>query len=469
MNMFPTPPLMIRLTVFVALTMAAGMAITGLVLYSPSDWFTIAGGTVVLLALALPLMAIVAKWVIHPLIEIDNVAKQLQERGELGPIGAGKHDGFMELGRTLTHLAARSRERIEALETEQAKVAAILNSMVEGVVALDDNGRVILMNPSARRILNLGRDRVEGQFLLEVIRNRGLAQLVEQCHTLKKGERCRGEVEFTLPVRRILEANAMQLPFTATTQGTLLVLHDITELRRLEQVRVEFVANVSHELRTPLTAIRGYLETLLDESPRESANHRRFLEVAHAHAERLGRLVNDLLSLSDIETGKVVLKLEAVCLADVTSEVAAMFENEASKKQIALVNEVGHEYYAHADRDRLCQILVNLVDNAVKYTASSGRITFRALNRLDGRVRLFVEDTGQGIPPAALPRITERFYRVDKARSRDEGGTGLGLAIVKHLVQLHGGTLHIDSEVGRGTRIEVTLPVPQLAPTPSHS
>ena len=286
---------------------------------------------------------------------------------------------------------------------------------------------------------------------------------MEWCRTLNNAETCRREVELHTPNHRILEVNAMPLPLSDSLQGIVLVLHDITELRRLEQVRAEFVANVSHELRTPLTAIKGYLETLLDESPVEPVTHRRFLEVAHTHADRLGRLVNDLMNLSDIETGKVTLHLSPVHLSDVVNEVSGIFEKEANKKGITLVNHVPPELQAQADRDRLSQILVNLVDNAVKYTSANGRISFTVLSGGDaGLVTLRVQDTGQGIPATDLPRITERFYRVDKARSREEGGTGLGLAIVKHLIQLHAGTFVIDSELGRGTTIDITLPAPQL-------
>ena len=219
------------------------------------------------------------------------------------------------------------------------------------------------------------------------------------------------------------------------------------------------MANVSHELRTPLTAIKGYLETLIDETPAEPLTHRRFLEVAHTHADRLSRLINDLLNLSDIETGKVVLRTRSVGLQDFVNEAFTIFEKEATKRGVKLQNEISADMVVWADRDRLSQIFVNLVDNAVKYTPKGGSVTFKAFARGSKFIGFQVIDTGQGIPPTDLPRITERFYRVDKARSRELGGTGLGLAIVKHLVQLHGGTLHIDSEVGKGTIIEIGLPV----------
>ena len=204
-----------------------------------------------------------------------------------------------------------------------------------------------------------------------------------------------------MPQHRVLEVNAMPLALADQQRGLVLVLHDITELRRLEQVRAEFVANVSHELRTPLTAIKGYLETLLDESSPDPLMYRRFLEVAHTHADRLGRLVNDLMKLSDIETGKITLKQENVPLAEVVSEVVGIFQNKARQKGVTLANRVSPDILVKADRDRLSQILINLIDNAVKYTASSGEIRF--ITRQGDEVAeiiLSVQDTGQGIPPS---------------------------------------------------------------------
>jgi two-component system phosphate regulon sensor histidine kinase PhoR len=243
----------------------------------------------------------------------------------------------------------------------------------------------------------------------------------------------------------------------------LLVLHDVTELRRLERVRSEFVANVSHELRTPLTCIKGYLETLLDGALDDRAHARRFLEVAGTHAERLDRLIDDLLELSNIESGRVTLAPMRLDLEDVVTGVAAMFERQAAQKNQRIERSVSPGLAVRADRDRLVQILVNLVDNAVKFTPEGGRIRVEAEPGTDRRVEVRVRDTGIGIPSTDLPRLTERFYRVDRTRSREIGGTGLGLAIVKHLVQAHGGELRIESELGHGTTVSFTVPAAQEA------
>jgi len=394
-----------------------------------------------------------------PIAEAQHAAEGLARVCNLKEPMGGSGDELDDLRRTLTQLSSHVRGRMHMLEGERAKVTTILDSMVEGVMALDAQGRVLVANPSVRRILNFTHDQLEDYSLLEVVRNRELVDLVEWCQSLDVSERCSREVILTMPQRRILEVNAMPLALADQQRGLVLVLHDITELRRLEKVRAEFVANVSHELRTPLTAIKGYLETLLDESSPDPAMYQRFLSVALTHTDRLGRLVNDLMNLSDIETGKITLKRDSVPLAEVVSEVAGIYHNEASKKGVTFVNQISTEMCVQADRDRLSQILINLVDNAVKYTGTDGTIHFTTMvGENTEHIILRVQDTGQGIPQIDLPRITERFYRVDKARSREEGGTGLGLAIVKHLVHIHGGTIQIHSAIGKGTTVDVSLP-----------
>ena len=455
--------LLTKLAVIATAFLGLGMALMKLVEGGGwSDWGLVEILILILLG-AFVVGRVVMKRSLRPVLEFHEVARNLAKSygTEAQPIS--NQDELSQLGRTLNQLASRLQDRILALESERAKVSAILDSMVEGVIALDPQGKILVTNPSACRILDLIDEKVEGQSLLEVVRNKELADLVNWCQTLNAAERYRKEVDLHTPNRRVLEVNAMPLPLSHQVRGIVLVLHDITELRRLEQVRAEFVANVSHELRTPLTAINGYLETLLDESPIEPSTHRRFLEIAHVHAERLGRLIDDLLSLSNIETGKVILHQSEVNLSNIVQEVVAMFEKDAMKKGVTFMDRVDPLICVYADRDRLSQILVNLVDNAVKYTSAHGQVQFSAAPQGGDQIGLYVQDTGQGIPAQDLPRITERFYRVDKARSRDLGGTGLGLAIVKHLVQLHSGTLAIESEVGKGTTIHLTLPKATVA------
>lgn len=420
-------------------------------------------GGLVVAGLGFPFGVWLGRRLLQPVHEIDIRAERLLQgwREQDKPIDEDELSG---LRKALDYITAYPRTRVDVLESERAEGTAILDNMTEGVIALDGQGYVMLMNPAARRILDFAQDQGERRTLLEVVRDKGLADWVEMCQALDTAEPCKREIESHLPSLRIIQVNAMPMPLSSERRGLLLVLHDITELRRLEKVRAEFVANVSHELRTPLTAIKGYLETVLDETKLESDTHRRFLEVANSHAERMGRLIDDLLNLSDIETGKVVLDPTPISLGALVQDVSAMFEKDAAKKEVNLVNRIPPDLCVQADRDRLSQILVNLVDNAVKYTPKGGTVSLLAAKMDIRQIRITVRDTGQGIPPNDLSRITERFYRVDKARARVEGGTGLGLAIVKHLVQLHGGTLHIESEYGKGTTIEVLLPASQLQP-----
>jgi two-component system phosphate regulon sensor histidine kinase PhoR len=357
-------------------------------------------------------------------------------------------------------MAARLRDKIQDLEYEQGKVAAILDGMVEGVVAVDGRDHVLLMNERARAIFGLDQARGLGKPLLEVIRNADL-------HALLRASR--GGVddspaphELRVPAAagdRIIQMSAVPLALGTDERGVVMVLHDVTELRRLEQVRTEFVANVSHELRTPLTAIQGYLETLLGGALDEPEDAHRFLEVVFRHTERLGRLLNDLTDLSNIELGKVSLQLESLVLASVVESVLDIIRPRAEAAEVLLEQAIPDALPpVLADNDRLEQILINLVDNAVKYSPRGARVLVSAEVLDRETVQVAVVDSGVGIPAADLPRITERFYRVDKARSRALGGTGLGLAIVKHLVAAHGGQLRITSEVGRGTTVRFTLP-----------
>jgi two-component system phosphate regulon sensor histidine kinase PhoR len=417
------------------------------------------GGGALALVVALGIGLFVAGRVTRPVVEMQSIARQMSGGNFLVRAPTRSPDEIGTLGRSLNVLAARLREKIQDLEREQAKVTAILDGMVEGVIAVDGHEHILLMNERARAIFGLGAGRGERKPFLEVIRNADLHEVFQQSRKEPTGAMVSRELRLTTPVERVLQVHAIPLALAGEERGLVMVLHDITELRRLEHVRTEFVANVSHELRTPLTAIHGYLETLLGGALEEPEHARKFLEIVFRHTERLGRLIDDLTDLSNIELGKVALRLEPVRLADVVESVVAIIEPRAVGGGVALAAEVPPDLPpVRADHDRLVQILINLVDNAVKYTTSGGAVRISARDSGAGTLEIAVEDTGIGIPRGDLPRITERFYRVDKARSRELGGTGLGLAIVKHLVLAHGGDLSIDSELGQGTVVRVTLP-----------
>ena len=426
--------------------------------YATLHQVMLAGGAVTL-AVAFAIGLFVAGRVTRPVVEMQSIARQMSQGNFLVRAPTRSMDEIGMLGRSLNVLATRLREKIEDLEQERAKVTAILDGMVEGVIAVDGHERIVLMNERARAIFSLGAVRTERKPFLEVIRNAELHEVFRQSRGAAAGALVRREVSLTAPAGRVLQVHGVPLHLAGGETGVVIVLHDITELRRLEQVRTEFVANVSHELRTPLTAVHGYVETLLGGALEEPDNARKFLEIIHRQTERLGRLINDLTDLSNIELGKVSLRLAPTTLDEVVDPVLAVIEPRARRGGVTLAAKMPPGLPpVKADHDRLAQILINLVDNAVKYTPDGGSVTVRAAETVRGMVEVSVEDTGIGIPSPDLPRITERFYRVDKARSRELGGTGLGLAIVKHLVAAHGGDLHIDSEVGRGTTVRFTLP-----------
>jgi two-component system phosphate regulon sensor histidine kinase PhoR len=415
----------------------------------------VAGGLVAL-AVAFAIGVFVAGRVTRPVVEMQAIARQMSEGQFTARAPVRSTDELGALGRALNTMMLRLREQIATLEAERAKATAILDGMVEGVIAVDGQECVLLMNERARAMFGVGGGRGEGKPFLEVIRNADLHEIFRSGRTA--GGVFRRELRLIHPVDRTLRVTAVPLRLTAEEPGLVLVVDDVTELRRLEQVRTEFIANVSHELRTPLTAIQGYLETLLGGALEEREHARRFVEIAFRHTERLGRLLNDLTDLSNIELGKVSLRLALTPLAPVVDSVLEIVAGKARDGGVALHADVSPALSVQADHDRLAQILINLVDNAVKYTPAGGAVTVRARPSVDGRVETSVTDTGVGIPRADLPRITERFYRVDKARSRELGGTGLGLAIVRHLVLAHGGEMAIESEEGRGTTVRVTLP-----------
>ncbi len=389
-------------------------------------------------------------------------AEQLEAGASMPYLAAERRDVVGDVEDALGRMARSVFGTIAALNVERERLEAILRGMIEGVLVIDLAGSIVLMNARARALLGLPVETPwRGRPLVELARDPGLADVV---HDLAAGQSVRSrDVTLAGAGGLMLQVNAARLrgsderPF-----GFVLVLHDVTELRRLEVIRRDFVANVSHELRTPLTAIKGYAETLLGPAGDDRETARRFLGVIDRHSERLGRLIDDLLTLSDLELGRTALRRGPVAVGSVIDDVLQILSEAAGRKGVRIAAEVAPDVpSAQADGDRVRQVLINLVDNGIKYTPSGGRVTVRA-RRGSGpqadMIELAVEDSGVGVPANDLPRLTERFFRVDKARSRELGGTGLGLAIVKHIVHGHGGVLHIASAVGEGTTVTAYLP-----------
>ena len=372
-------------------------------------------------------------------------------------------DDVGKLEAQLGEMARRIGGTIGELRVERERLEAILRGMVEGVLVTDLSGGVVLLNARARELLALPPDASpRGRPLVELSRDPALGDLMREL-AAGAGIASR-DVTLSAGTGPTLQVNAARLRGAdGEAFGFVLVLHDVTELRRLEVIRRDFVANVSHELRTPLTAIKGYAETLLGSAGDDRETARRFLAVIDRHSERLGRLINDLLTLSDLELGRTPMRLNAVPVSAAVDDVLQIFADPVARAGVMVDSDVAPGLPPiHADGDRLRQVLINLVDNAIKYTPAGGRVLVRGMPAAGtehaGMVEIAIEDSGIGIPAQDLPRLTERFFRVDKARSRELGGTGLGLAIVKHIVQAHGGSLAISSALGQGTTVRVFFP-----------
>ena len=348
-------------------------------------------------------------------------------------------------------------ERAQELQGNRSQLEGILQGMSEGVLVVGPEERLLLVNESAREILGMGSNTRAGQRLAEATRQPAVQEVIRR--VLSGGSAERTELELYSPRERTLQLRADRCPIAGVGDCALMVFHDITELKRLERMRSEFVANVSHELKTPLTTLRGAAETLLDGALSDPKNARAFVTAIKEEAERLHRLVEDLLSIARVESKSSELRKQPILLGPFLEELASRYRPLAERQGVTLsVEPVASGLQVQADRDQLAQAVGNLLENAVKYNQPNGRIQVRA-SASTGTVTLEVEDTGIGIPPENLPRIFERFYRVDKARSRETGGTGLGLAIVKHVAESHGGSVRAESRPNQGSRFFLTLPL----------
>ena len=345
---------------------------------------------------------------------------------------------------------ARAKSERELQET------MLFNSMAEGVLLLDESDRIALINDSLRRLFSVGTE-VRGHTILEAFRLEALADVVKRLQQEPTIFGC--ELELPLLEDRWLQVNAAALlDKQGQRHGSILVFHDLTRLKQLENTRREFVANVSHELRTPLSLIKGFVETLLEGAKNDPDLAGRFLRTIEKHANRLTFLIEDLLTISRLESGRTVLSLQSVELREAVERVLEDLQTRTTEKRARLTNEVPKQLTAQADAERLQQVLYNLVENAIKYGPNESQVTVGAKELPDSKVELWVRDNGPGIPPEAHDRVFERFFRVDRARSRETGGTGLGLAIVKHIVQAHGGEVWVKSEPGAGSTFHFTLP-----------
>jgi two-component system phosphate regulon sensor histidine kinase PhoR len=357
------------------------------------------------------------------------------------------------------------RQRQEILSQFQSGQQALFNSMNEGVLLLDHQGRVQLINESLRKFFEVTTD-VHGQTIMEAFRWHELAELAARLQREKNI--FDAELEIQRARRRCWQVNAAIVAGPhGGEEGRLFVFHEITRLKELENIRTEFVGNVSHELRTPLSLIKGSAETLLDGAIHDPKQAVRFLQKIDKHSDRLLFLIEDLLVISRLESGQAALNLAPVDVRELVQRVLDDLAARAAARQAVLENKIPPQTIVWADSDRLQQVLFNLADNAIKYGKNGGSVTIGAREAGD-KMEIFVADDGPGIPSESLGRVFERFYRVDRARSRENGGTGLGLAIVKHIVQAHGGEAWVKSELQKGATFHFTLPK-KPAPSPASS
>ncbi len=386
----------------------------------------------------------------------------VKEKGEIG-----------ELAKNISAMAQELKVRLEHSQKEQHKMEEILKNMSDGLMLTDIEGRIFLCNPAVKKLFGIESD-IEGRTLMETLRNAELMDVITEA--LGKRETVAGEITITYPKETYLLVTAVPFsypPESGNISGIVLSLHNVTRLRKLEDVRKDFVANVSHEVKTPITAIKGFAETLLDGAIDDRENAFKFLQTIKSHSERLNFLVDDLLMLSRIELGDIRIKKVNVDLNEIIDAIFTTLKDKAAAKGLQLRKDIPSGIREiKADRNRLIQILLNLVDNGIKFTEKGeveivARCKMQDTKKGPGNCNLplatdfiviTVADTGTGIPHHHIPRLGERFYRVDRSRSRDLGGTGLGLAIVKHLVKAHGWGMQIESTPGKGTAVMIVIP-----------
>jgi two-component system, OmpR family, phosphate regulon sensor histidine kinase PhoR len=411
--------------------------------------------TGVTLIVALILSMVIARRISAPLVELAGAADAIAH-GDYGKKVLVSSAGEVRaLAASFNAMSEACAVHIAQMTQDREQLRAIFRSMVEGVLVLDAEQTIHFVNEAASQLLGKSARTAQGQKIWQVFRHRQLNEAVDKILSSDEPYRC--ELEWTGGERRALALQGARLP-GEPHRGAVLVFHDITDLRKLETVRQDFVANVSHELKTPLAAIQATVETLLDGAMQDAEHNVRFLERIGENADRLHRLVQDLLTLGRIESSQAPLEPEPIALQIAAEACISRHADRAKARDLQLIPEPPTQAVtALADEEALAEILDNLVDNAIKYTHAGGTITLRWFGE-DGQAILEVVDTGVGIPEKDLPRIFERFYRVDKARSRELGGTGLGLSIVKHLVHALGGAITVASRIGQGSVFTIRVP-----------
>jgi len=412
-------------------------------------------GLLFAMGIAVMLGSVLAAQTLKPINRMIHVSRRFSKGDFSRRIIQAPRDEIGELANTLNKMAQDIEDNLKNIRTQNQQLAAMFDGMIEGVIVVDGAGRIISLNAAIERVFGISAIETKGKVFLEAVRNNDIAETIGE--VLKGAKPLMREMSLVLPVRKVFQVNAVPVFDGGAVSGCLVVMHDITEIRKLETVRRDFIANVSHELKTPLTSIKGFVETLLGGALEDRENNRQFLEIIIEHTGRLDNLVNDLLSLSHLESKEITLEKEDIRLRDQLDSIIKGFGSQIKGKNIEVANDLPAGLSTRADKGRLDQVFTNLIDNAIKFNREKGTVRIYAQQE-DGRIKVVFEDSGIGIPEKDAGRIFERFYRVDKARSRELGGTGLGLSIVKHIVEIHGGTVGVESVEGLGSKFWFTLP-----------
>ncbi|HPD57279.1 MAG TPA: ATP-binding protein [Smithellaceae bacterium] len=413
--------------------------------------------TIVILAIISLLTALFISYrLAAPIRLMEKVTRKLRQGQQASAILLHTSDETRKLADNINYLVEELKNQIRLANEEKSKLMTAITSINEGVLILNEEEKIEFISPAINNILNQKYDNIFGKTLMEALRNLELLDLYKkfkETRSAVSGEVTLGDAD---PV--ITKVSISPFHGANESEKAMVVFHDITRLRKLEMIRTDFVANVTHEIRTPLTAIIGYLETIKSGKVKNTEDINKFVSIMLNQAQRLNRLVEDLMTISKIELGEMSFKHEDIDLSEVIGGVIPLLERKAQEKKIKIINGMTQRMKTiRGDKDRLMQIFVNILDNAVKFTQENGEVTINA-SETKGGVIVDITDTGTGIPKEEIQRLGERFYRVDKTRSRDLGGTGLGLSIVKHLMVAHGGRMEIKSALGRGTTVSLFFP-----------
>ena len=422
--------------------------------------FKIGGVGLAVALLAAGISLIISRRISHPLEQMKHSAESIARGDWKKPLSVNSDSvEISALSNALNQMALQLEDRIKTITNQSNESEAVLSSMVEGVLAVDAAENIIRLNKAAGKLLEIKPDSAEGRPIHEVVRNSLLREFIER--TLSGIENVETDLTIGNQNEIFLQAHGAVLKdMQEKSIGAVIVLNDVTRLRRLETVRKDFVANVSHELKTPITLIKGFVETLQQGALEKREEAERFLDIMSKQVERLNAIIEDLLSLSRLEqdSGKSAISMEKTKVLQILESAIRDCESKLFEKKISIQLNCSNELEVFANSPLLNQAVLNLVDNALKYSEQGEKITVEAF--VTGtEIVIEVQDWGCGIGSAHLPRLFERFYRIDQARSRQMGGTGLGLAIVKHIVQEHGGSVSVNSTLGKGSRFSIHLPI----------